>query len=329
MNTSTIGTKANGTVAAPAAKRMSLDNVRAGVIDAPMRILISAAEKTGKSTWASGAPSPIFLGADAGTEHLNIKRLPQPQTFRDILEGLNEVETRGRSKGFATLVVDPLNWLSTHVEADVLGDSGKSMADWGGGYGRGAAAAMDRWRQIRSAIERVWSTGMHVILTSHVTVKKFEDPLGPGFERYELAMQKDAAGLFKQWVDAILFARQEAFGRVDPTTKKVKAYGSAARMLHTEWSPAFDGGNRWCLPPEMPLSWPAFIEAREHGIGRRSQLIAQIEAGLVELADPDVERKVREFLADPAVNIPELANLVAAKVGERRNEGLSVGKEGQ
>jgi hypothetical protein len=317
MNTTTI-VKPNGPPIAKTASKMSLDNTRDGIIDSPMRILIAGGEKVGKSTFASGAPGGIFLGADAGTEHLNVKRFAQPENFRDVLEALHELESRGLAKGFQSLVIDPINWFEPMLVADVLGDSGKGLADWGGGYGRGTQAVMDRWRTMKSAVERVWQTGMNVIMTAHVHVKKFEDPEGPGFERYELAMKPEAAGIFKQWADCILFARREAFGKIDAATKKAKAYGSAARMLHTEWSPAYDAGNRWCLPAEIPLSWPAFVDARAAGLGRRAEFLAQIESGLVELADPEVEKKVRGLLADPQVNVAELANAVAAKVGERR-----------
>lgn len=327
MNTSTI--VQNG-VAPPVrnANRMSLDNTIDGIVESPMRVLIYGGEKVGKSTFAAGAPSPIWLPLDAGSTNLNVRRLPQPESFREVLEGLHEVEMRGIAKGLQTLVVDPINWIEPLIIADVVGDSGKGLADWGGGFGRGTAAAIERWRLLKSGIERVWKTGMNVVICAHAHVKKFEDPEGPGFERYELAMNKDAAGLFKQWVDAILFARREVFGKLDPTTKKVKAYGSSARMLHTEQTPAYDAGNRWCLPAEMELSWTAFIEAKEAGKGRRDQLLKQIDDGLAELADPDAEKKVRLWLADPKVDVAEVANAVAAKLGERRNEDVSVGKEG-
>jgi hypothetical protein len=326
MNTSTI-VHSNGVAPAPrAASRMSLNNTRDGILDSPMRILIYGGEKVGKSTFAAGAPGPVWLGADAGTDHLNIRRLPQPETFKEVLEGAHEVATNGKTSGVKTLVLDPLNWFEALVIADVVGDSGKSLAEWGGGYGRGPSAALDRWRQLKNALEAVWSSGLNVILCAHSHVKKFEDPEGPGYERYELAMNKEAAGLFKQWVDAILFARPDSFGKIDPTTKKVKAYGSSARMLYTELNPAYDAGNRWRLPPELPLSWASFIEAKTHGQQQITVLLGQIESGLRELGDPEVEKKVRTYLADPKVDVAEVANAVAAKLVERREQ--SVGKEG-
>lgn len=304
------------TPAAAPAKRMSLANTSNGIRQTPMRVLIYGSEKIGKSTFAAGAPSPVWLGADAGTDHLAIRRLPQPDTFRDVLDGIDEVATNGRAAGIETLVVDPLNWIEALVVADVVGDSGKSLAEWGGGYNRGASAAIDRWRLMKVALERAWGAGLNVILCAHAHVKKFEDPEGAGYERYELAMQKEAAGLFKQWVDAILFAKRESYGKVDPATKKAKAYGSAARLLYTEWTPAYDAGNRWCLPAELPLSWAAFVEAKAEGTTRKAEAIERIEAGLRELGDRATELTVRAWLADPNANVIEIANAVASKLSK-------------
>jgi hypothetical protein len=312
-----VASMKNGTPT-QAPKRMSLAHTRDGVIASPMRILIYGGEKVGKSTFASGAPSPVWLGADAGTDHLNIRRLPQPETLKDVLDGIDEVTANGKGAGIGTLVVDPLNWIEALVVADVVGDSGKSLAEWGGGYGRGPSAAIDRWRLIKNALERCWAAGFHVVICAHAHVKKFEDPEGTGYERYELAMQKEAAGLFKQWVDAILFAKRESYGKVDPNTKKAKAYGSAARLLYTEWTPAYDAGNRWCLPPELPLSWPSFVEALDQGAVRRREALAQIEAGLAELGDKATETKVRAWLADPNANVIAIAGAVASKVDEKK-----------
>jgi hypothetical protein len=49
-----------------------------------VRALIYGAEKVGKSTWSAGAPKPIFLGAESGTERLDVDRL-QPSSWEEAL----------------------------------------------------------------------------------------------------------------------------------------------------------------------------------------------------------------------------------------------------
>ncbi len=293
--------------------------LRKGRIKAPYRVLLYGPEKVGKSTFAMGADSPIWLGREHGTEHLDIPRLPQPETWREVFDRLGDVERRVYGDEFKTLVVDPLGWFEPLIHLDVTGDVNVPLVAWNGGFGKGVAAAADRWRMLINAIERVWKTGLNVILIGHSTDKRFDDPEGPGYARYELALEnKAAAGFLKQWVDHILFAKREAFGKVDPQTKRAKAYGSAARMLYTEWSPAYDAGNRASLPPEMPLDWHTFAEALVKGEERRATFLKQIDDGLRELADVEVEKKVRVWLADPKADVGAIANAVAAKLGEKR-----------
>src|SRR5579859_1249276 len=129
--------------------RMTLGGIRRGILEVPHRVLIYGPEKVGKSTFAAGAPAPIFLGKDSGTEHLDVDRLPQPETWAEVLEGLAIVEREAHD--YKTLVLDPVNWLEPLINADVTGDSGKSIEAWDGGYGRGYDAAIDRWRVLVAA----------------------------------------------------------------------------------------------------------------------------------------------------------------------------------
>lgn len=304
-------------------KRMSLDNIREGRIRAPFRILLYGIEKSGKSTFASGAPSPIWLGSESGTEHLDIKRLPRPETWGDVLEALDEVATNGYARGYRTFVADPLKWFEPLAVFDFTKSETANIATWGRGRGEGYQALADRWRVFVKGLERIWASGMNIILIAHSTVKVFNNPMGPDFERYEVEIDKRAAGMFKQWADHVLFCKPETFTKVDDN-KRVKAFGSNATMLHTTWSPAFDAGNRAKLPPMMPLSWVTFAEALERGEEQVETLRAQIESGLAELADPEVEKKVRGYLADPRVDIAEVANAIAAKVGAKRAQAEEV-----
>lgn len=319
MNTSTIQRAAlPTTTAAAAAPRMSLANVRKGRIDVPLRVVIFGPEGVGKSTFAAGAPNPIFLGADNGTARLDIARLPEPREWSDVLEGCDLLVREQHT--YKTLVIDPVNWLEPLVHRAVVGDSGKSLEDWGGGYGRGQAAALDHWRQLVAALERVWRNGLNVVITSHQTVKKFEDPTGPAYERYEMAIAQKAAGLLRQWVDFVLFAKHEAYGKLDTTTKRVKGFGTGARLIHTQWSAAYDAKAREKIPEELPLSWAAFDDAVKSASLRKGELMQQIDAALAELADASTTKTVREYLATvtDTDRIAEVANALAQKIGEKQ-----------
>jgi len=55
---------------------MSLGAVVKGKQSKAWRILLYGTEGVGKSTFASQCPSPIFLGAEDGTAHLDVDGFP-------------------------------------------------------------------------------------------------------------------------------------------------------------------------------------------------------------------------------------------------------------
>ncbi len=300
--------------------RMALKNVKKGIIVAPQRILIYGPEKVGKSTFAAGAPSPIFLGKDAGTLHLDVARFPQPTCWRDVLDALTFLLQGGHD--FETLVVDPINWFEYLVHQEVVGSSGKSIEAWNGGYGRGYDAALNFWRIFLDLVERLWERGMGIIFSAHAKVKKFNDPSGPGYERWVLAMANErAADMLRQWVDTILFAVRESYGKAGDDTR-IRGTGSGIRLLHTEWSPAFDAGNRSNLPATMSLGWEEYANAFANGLQRRTEQLKEVDAMLAELGDAEVEAKVRSFLRHPRADVAVAHNGVAAKLDEHRKKNL-------
>lgn len=319
MNTQNIITKA---LATPAKKRMSLDDVREGVIERPWRILLYGQEKIGKSSTLMSAPSPIWFGRDSGTEHLPIKRMPQPETFGDVRDGLADIRNRGRALGYRTLVIDPLGWFQPLLIASFTGGSVEvNLATWGDGRGAGYQALETVTRLMIKDIDMCWEAGLNIALLAHSTEKTFDDPEGKSFTRYSLDLEKKFAGPVKQYVDHILFTKYEIYGRVEPGSGKngkAKAFGSGARMLYTENRPGFDAGNRASLPPSMPLHGPTFFDALARGLKQQEEHKADIEAALAEINDEAATTKVRSWLADPSVDIGAVANAVASKLAEVR-----------
>lgn len=324
-------TKPNTPAAAPAPlaaarpRHMSLTKIKRGRIDMPIRALLYGMEGVGKSTFAAGAPSPIFLGLEGGTTRLDIARLPEPRSWDEAIEGLALLEHEEHE--FKSVVIDTVNWLEPLAWLKVTG--GKySIEEHLKGFGKGYTAAIDHWRVLVAHLERLWSVKkMHIILLGHAQEKSFNDPLGPSYSRYEVAMNGKAAGLLKQWVDFVLFAREEAFAKINDD-KQVKGRSTGARFVHTQWNAAYDAKSRGWLPKQIPLSWNEFIVAANQAPDRKEEFIKAIDAGLAELADAEVEEKVRGYLKDSRVDVAEVANAVSAKVQKKR-EQLAEQAEGQ
>lgn len=287
-----VSTPAN-TVAAPGglpgkrSGRMALGKVIRGRLAKPIRGLIYGIEGVGKSTFAAAAPAPIFLGAEDGTSELDVERFPQPTSWIDVFEAVAELTTAAHN--YQTLVIDTLDWVepmcwahvcATHRDGD--GKPYRSIEDFG--YQRGYVAAFDEWRRLAFDLDTLRTKrSMHILLLAHSQIRTFKNPAGDDFDRYELKLYKSAAGFWSEWCDAVLFAAHDL-----STVRKngrVRGVMGQQRVLHTQRTAAWNAKNRYDLPARLPLDWTEFFEAASaHRPADRSQLIAQIEQHLVELA---------------------------------------------
>lgn len=253
MNTAATAATAVRQIQKPPS-RMALKNVVRGRIDKPVRVLIHGTEGVGKSTFASAAPSPMFICAEDGTAQLDIERFPEPRSFAEVLEAIDVLVHDEHDH--KTLVLDTIDWLEPLIWEHVCREGKKSsIEDFG--YGKGYVAALDQWRVLVARLDALRAArSMHVILIAHSWIKAFANPEGDSFDRYEIKVHKGAAGLLKEWSDAVLFATYEQATVKDGT--KTKGVSTGARIMRTERRAAFDAKNRFSLPFEMPLSWDEF-----------------------------------------------------------------------
>ena len=151
-----------------------LENIKTGKIKKPYLILMQGVDGVGKSTWASEAPSPIFLGNEDGTNYLDVARMPTPKTFKDVMQGISEL-TEGKHE-YKTLVIDSLDWMETLAWAHVCSENNwKNIED--PGYGKGYTIVLDTWKKMITALAMLREKrGMNIILIAHTLVKPFNDP---------------------------------------------------------------------------------------------------------------------------------------------------------
>jgi len=317
MNVSRPATQPNAPV-------ISLDSVRRGRIDRPLRILGHGTAGVGKSTFASGAPSPIFLGADEGTSELDIARLPEPKTWDEVIASLRALGREAHE--YKTIVVDPVNWLEPLCWQHVCAAAGVADIE-AFGYGKGYTAAVDQWRIFLNELERLWSgKGMHIILLAHSVVRPFRNPEGEDFDRYVISMHEKSAGLLTQWVDNVLFMRHEAFAKKTGKNARARGVSTGARFIHTQWHAAFEAKNRHNLPEQIPLEWESFwsaVQANRNGIDKAGDLKKQIAVAMKDIDDEAFAKNVNDWLAKfgeraSASRLAELLNKINAKIGEKQ-----------
>jgi hypothetical protein len=298
-------------------KRMTLEAVTRGKRVEPLKVALYAPEGLGKSTFGSNAPSPIFLGTEDGTSHLDVARFPTPTSWQDILDAVQTLTEDEHD--FRTLVVDTLDWMEPMVWEHVCKSSGVSgIEEVGGGFGKGYNAAVDVWRLFLAALERLRKAkGMHVLLLAHSWIRTFKNPQGEDYDRFEMKLHNKAAGLIKEWCDAVLFANHETYAAKDKA-KRVRGVSTGARLIHTEHTAAYDAKNRHSLPESLPLSWADFQEAVERHQPADPEVLTQ--EILRKAKQVGLEAKVLEGLkrADgDAVKLAQLNVWLNAKLAEK------------
>jgi hypothetical protein len=220
--------------------------------------LIYGTDGVGKSTLCSHAPNPIFIGAEKGTEQLDVARFPQTDSISELLAQIRALQTEQHD--FDSVVLDSLDWVEPLIWKAVC-DEGKveTIEQYAGGYGKGYVRALDLWRTLLRELS-VLNEKMHVLLIGHAQIKSFQDPeLPTAYDRYQLKINDKAAALVREAADAVLFARFET--ELVKTNGKTRAYGEGNRIMYTESRPGWDAKNRFNLPFCMALDWKTFGDA--------------------------------------------------------------------
>jgi hypothetical protein len=239
--------------------RSLLDTITKGRRPRYIWALIYGTDGVGKSTLCSHAPHPIFVGAEKGTEQLDVARFPQTESISELFAQLATLQTEKHE--YQTVVLDSLDWVEPLIWKAVC-DEGKveNIEQFGGGYGKGYVRALDLWRRLIKELATL-NQNMHVLLIGHAQIKSFQDPeLPSAYDRYQLKINDKAAALVREAADAVLFARFET-ELVRATGAKAKVRGEGKRIMYTESRPGFDAKNRFTLPFVMPLDWKTFGDA--------------------------------------------------------------------
>jgi hypothetical protein len=299
--------------------RMTLGTITKGKQQAPIRIIVYGPDGVGKSTFGAAAPAPIFLGTEDGTDHLDVARFPSPQSWEDLLDAIRTL-TDDEST-FQTLVIDSLDWAEPLLWRHVCEQNNvSSIEDVGGGFGKGYNAAVDAWRVLIVALERLQrQRGMHLVLIAHAQLKTFKNPEGEDFDRYSLKLNEKAAALLREWVKGVYFCNYETFAEKDKR-KRVRGISTGARLMHTQRTGAFDAKDRYGLPEQLPLAWAEFAAALERGQPADPvALKAEIERKAKALGG-ELEKATLAALergGSDAVKLAQLNDWVNAKIGEK------------
>jgi hypothetical protein len=278
--------------------RMALSNVLKGKQENPVRFLVYGPEGVGKSTFASNAPSPIFLSTEKGTDFLDVARFPEIHAWEEAQEALRILAKEKHD--YKTIVIDTVDSLEQILFAHIASTNGvRSVYDVGGGFGRGEKAAAEEWRRYISLLEQLFEQKkMNIIFLAHTTIKTQRNPSGADYDKFVIAIHESASSMMRRWVDLILFATFDmAVAKTKDTGPRPRATSSGARVVYTRHEGGSQGKNRYDLPARMPLDFSEVWDAiHEKTDGQETELRAQIAARMTFVTDKAKLETIAKYL---------------------------------
>ena len=245
---------------------ISLDSIATGVLVRPPKICIYGVGGVGKTTWAAGAPKPIFAFTEDGQGSLDVARFDLIKSWVDLVACAELL--CNEKHDYQTFVIDSIDFAEPLLWAYTCEQANQPDIE-AFGFGKGYGLAVDHVRGLFRWLDMLRDKGMAIILISHNEIKRFEAPDTESYDRYQLRLQKTLAAYVTNWVDTLLFANYKAhvvkdkkggFAKKDDNTR-ARGVGVGERVIYTEERPAFVAKNRFMLPAELPLSWQAFTSA--------------------------------------------------------------------
>lgn len=214
----------------------------------PLFLMIYGAPGIGKTTFASQAPRPIFIGNEENKEFA-VDKITITSS-KEMLEAINHVKDL---KDYESVVIDSLSMYNKMcIEELIKADksSVKSIHNVAGGYGRGTELLAQKDKELVDALKTLLSAGKNVILTCH-SAKDVEEDATLQVTRifFRPAIEKKSLLVWEMHLPIILFARDHA---VISEKDKTVSVGND-RVIYTEYRQSHHAKNRYGLPYSMKL----------------------------------------------------------------------------
>ncbi len=239
-------------------------NISSGKIISAQKVVLYGPEGIGKSTFAAQFPDPIFIDTEGSTKHMDVRRFDKPSSWTMLLEQIRYV--RDHLDVCKTLIIDTADWAELLCVNDVLARyDKKGIEDFG--YGKGYVYLAEEFGRLLNLLEEVVSRGIHVVLTAHAKMRKFEQPDEMGsYDRWEMKLSKQAAPMVKEWADMVLFASYKTIVVKDGTGENAKAKAQGGkRVMYTSHHPCWDAKNRHGLPEILDFDFRAIAHCFPSG----------------------------------------------------------------
>lgn len=285
-------------------------NITKGKIDRAQKVVIYGAEGIGKSGLAAKFPDPLFIDTEGGTAHMDVRRIEKPQSWEEMLSVVKEVAAT--QDVCRTLVLDTADWAEQLI-VSYLCTKYKQNSIESFGYGKGYTYLGEEFSRLLGALDTVLASGVHVVITAHAKMRKFEQPDEMGaYDRWEMKLSKQVAPLLKEWCDILLFCNYQTFV-VTSENNTQKAQGGK-RVMYTSHHPAWDAKSRVPLPEVLDLDYKHIAHIFSRGQTPAATTATQTAPQQQNLPEEESAVDVfRSILKEKGVTEEEVRQVVAAR----------------
>jgi hypothetical protein len=268
------------------------------------KICLYAPEGIGKTTFASHMPNPVFIDTEGGSGFLDVARTERPTSWMMLMSQVKYFVDHPQELG--TLVIDTLDWAEKLcIEQICATKQIKGIEDIP--YGKGYVYVAEEFGRMLNLLEDLRLKGVHIFLTAHAMLRKFEQPDEMGsYDKWELKLSKKVAPMVKEFVDALFFANYETIV-VKNEEKKNKARGGQ-RIMYTTHHCCWDAKNRFGLPDKLPLDFGQIAGLFQPGTAAPAapvQKIQQPQHQVQQATDPGTQAPAPTLREDPYPLIEE------------------------
>lgn len=252
-------------------ERVVAMGISRGKLAGPRKLLLYADHGIGKSSFAAGAPNPLFIDIEGGTHDLDIARWDEPvNNYLKFIEVLNFVYSQDH--GFFTLVIDSADWLERLIFNHIAGRAGvETVSDID--YGKGMPRAIPMWETVLNWLQAIHrDRKMMVILLAHTKIEHVSNPEGQEYDRFSpgLFTNKNGEGagkIIQEWTDEVFFMRKKKFVRTEDVgfnkTRGI-AVGTEEREILVSESAFASAKNRLNMPSVVSLpqvnAWSVYAQ---------------------------------------------------------------------
>ena len=244
-----------------------LSKLQRGKFTGPVRLVVHGGSGVGKSTFAAGAPTPLFLDFEGRTGHLDIARF-MPTSWEETLQCLRDLVADPGE--FKTIVFDTLDHMEVLIHRYVC-----TKNDWADietpGWGKGYTPALLEFHRLITACEMLRTKGLNVVMLAHTAVRTQtlagQDSVGIMNLKLKGGEKTNSGDYIVEKADLVGYAHWEDLVRKEKGAFKAKAVTTGDRLLTFKHHPAVMTKQGVSMADEIPLNWAAFAAALEANRG--------------------------------------------------------------